>query len=139
MIGECIVGNKRKGDTRRWAWPKRLGDDAARGAPPTRQTNDRKITRDTCRRDGPTRPGSDATLGGRSQLGMKLERCHLEISTAKWRWWSRLGGLQKPILTSPQAPGLREAPEALVAPSELSPSPPEPQNACLPEPPRCPS
>src|SRR4051812_45372998 len=97
----------------------------------------KEIKRDTCPGDGPTRPGSDATLGGRSQLGMKLERCHLKLLSAKWRWCSRLGGLRKPILTSPQAPGPREAPEALVAPRELSPFPPEPQNACLPEPPRC--
>src|SRR3954469_10242794 len=101
MTGECIAGNKRKGDTRHWAWPERLGDDAARGAPPTKQANDRKIERDTCRRDGPTRPGSDATLEGRSQLEMKLERRHLKMSKAKWRWFSRLGGLRKPILTSP--------------------------------------
>ena len=33
--------------------------------------------RDTRRRDGPTRPGNDAALGGRSQLKMKLEGCHL--------------------------------------------------------------
>src|SRR3954471_2497920 len=120
MIGECIVGNKCKGDTRRWAWPKRPGDDAARGAPPTRQTNDRKIKGDTCRRDGPTRPGSDATLVGRSQLEMKLKRCHLKMSKTKWHWCSRLGGLRKPILMSPQAPGPWEAPEALAAPRDLS-------------------
>src|SRR3954464_1633256 len=133
MIGECIAGNKRKGDTRHWAWPERPGDDAARGAPPTKQANDRKIKRDTCRRDGPTRPGNDAALGGRSQLEMKLERCHLKMPRTKWCWCSRLGGLRKPILTSPQAQGPREAPEALVAPRESSSSLSGLENACLPE------
>src|SRR3954466_2406871 len=55
----------------------------------------------------------------RSHLGMKLERCHLKMSPTTWCWCSRLGGLQKPILMSPQALGPREAPEALVAPHEL--------------------
>src|SRR3954464_1311571 len=96
-----------------------------------------KIKRDTCHRDGPTRPGNDATLGGCSQLRMKLERCHLKMSSVRWRWCSRLGGLRKPILTSPQAQGPREAPEALVAPREQPPSPPGPWNACPPAPPRC--
>ena len=32
------------------------------------------------------------------------------------RWCSKLGGLREPILTSPQAQGPREAPEALAAP-----------------------
>ena len=46
---------------------------------------------------------------------MKLERCHLMMLRTKQRWCSRLGGLRKPILTSPQAQGPREAPEALEA------------------------
>src|SRR3954466_1840856 len=105
MISESIARNKHKGDTRHWAWPERLGDDAARGAPPTKQANDRKLKRDTRRRDGPTRPGCNPALGGRSQLGMELERCHLMMSMGKWHWCGRLGGLRKPILTSPHALG----------------------------------
>src|SRR3954463_2109943 len=116
MMGECITGNKCEGDTCRWAWPEQLGDDAARGAPPTKQANQHEIKRDTCRRDGPTRPGNDAALGERSQLEMKLERCHLEMSRMRGCWCSRLGGVRTPVLTSPQAQGPREAPEALVAP-----------------------
>src|SRR3954467_13382626 len=107
------------------------------GRPQQSKLTTEEIKRDTCHGDGPTRPGSDATLRGRSQLGMKLERCHLKMSSTKWRWCSRLAGLRKPILTSLQALGPREAPEALVAPSARSPSPPEPQNACLLAPPRC--
>src|SRR3954470_20223387 len=83
-----------------------------------------KIKSDTCHRDGPTRPGNDAALGGRSQLEMKLERCHLKMSRTKGCWCSSLDGLRKPILMSPQALGPREAPEALVALRESSPSPP---------------
>src|SRR3954463_3765862 len=101
------------------------------GRPQQSKLATEKIKRNTCHGDGPTQPGSDATLGGRSQLGMKLERCHLKMSLAKWRWCSRLGGLRKPILMSPQALGPREALEAPMAPRGLSPSPPEPQNACL--------
>ena len=52
-------------DTCHWVRPKRLGDDAARGAPPAKQAKD--IKRDTCHRDEPMRPGNDAALG-RSQL-----------------------------------------------------------------------
>src|SRR4051812_39055254 len=33
---ERLTINKHKRDTCRWVWPERLGDDAARGAPPTR-------------------------------------------------------------------------------------------------------
>ena len=47
-------------DTCQWVRPKRLGDDAARGAPPAKQAKD--IKRDTCNRDGPMRPGNDAAL-----------------------------------------------------------------------------
>ena len=46
-------------------------------------------------------------------MEMKLERCHLMMLRTKECWRSRLGGLRKPILTSPQAQGPREAPEAL--------------------------
>src|SRR3954470_5604380 len=83
-----------------------------------------KIKSDTCHWDGPTRPGNNAALGGRSQLEMKLERCHLMMLKTKQCRCSRLGGLRKLILTSPQALGPREAPEALVAPR--GPSPPLP-------------
>ena len=68
------------------------------------------------------RPGNNAALGGRSQLEVKLERCHLMMLRTKECWCSRLGGLRKPILTSPQAQGPREAPEALAAPRGPSPS-----------------
>src|SRR3954462_909087 len=37
---------------------------------------------------------------------MKLERCHLMMLRTNECWCSRLGGLRKPILTSPQARGL---------------------------------
>src|SRR3954462_2429116 len=37
---------------------------------------------------------------------MKLERCHLMMLRTNECWCSRLGGLRKPILTSPQAKGL---------------------------------
>ena len=47
--------------------------------------------------------------GGRSQLEVELERCHLMKLRTKERWCSRLGGLREPILTSPQAQGPREA------------------------------
>ena len=50
---------------------------------------------------------------------MKLERCHLMTLRTKERWCSRLGGLREPILTSPQAQGPREAPEALVRVSRV--------------------
>src|SRR4051812_45925676 len=43
---------------------------------------------------------------GRSQLEMKLKRCHLMMLRTSECWCSRLGGLQKPILMSPQARGL---------------------------------
>ena len=39
---ERIAGNKRKTDTCRWVWPERLGDDATRRAPPTKQANNMK-------------------------------------------------------------------------------------------------
>src|SRR3954470_5157626 len=94
-----------------------------------------KIKSDTCRRDGPTRPGNNAALGGRSQLEMKLERCHLMMLRTKECWCSRLGGLRQPILTSPQAQEPREAPEALAAPRGPSPSPPRLRNAWPLEPP----
>src|SRR3954465_895420 len=103
------------------------------GRPQQSKLATEKIKRDTCRRDGPTRPGNDAALGGRSQLEMKLEGRHLKMLKMKWCWCSRLDGLRKPILTSPQAQGPQEAPEALVAPRESSPSPPGLRNACLPE------
>src|SRR3954463_12178799 len=117
--------------------PSGLGMMQPEGCPQQSKLATEKIKRDTCHKDGPTRPGNDATLGGRSQLGIKLERCHLKMSSVQWRWCSRLGGLQKPILTSPQAQGPREAPKALVALREQPPSPPGLRNACLLAPPRC--
>ena len=42
--------------------PERLGDDAARGAPPATLANDMS-KRDTCHRDGPTWPGNNAARG----------------------------------------------------------------------------
>ena len=70
-----------------------------------------------------------AALGGRSQLEMKLERCHLMTLSTKERRCSRRGGLREPILTSPQAQGPQEAPEVLAAPRGPSPSPPGLRNA----------
>src|SRR3954463_2078282 len=109
------------------------------GRPQQSKLATEKLKRDTCHRDGPTRPGNDATLGGRSQLRMKLKRCHLKMSLMQWRWCSRLGGLRKLILTSPQARGPRDAPEALAAPRERPPPPPGLRTACLLAPSGCPS
>ena len=44
-----------------WVCPEQPGDNAARGAPPIKHMN--IISKmDTCRRDGPTRPGNDAAM-----------------------------------------------------------------------------
>ena len=62
-------------------------------------------------------------------MEVKLERCHLMTLKMKGCWCSRLDGLWKPILMSPQAQGPREAPEVLAAPHGPSPSLPGLRNA----------